>query len=215
MPIRPIAVARADRRSAALGTPEARYRCRPSASKINVVGSDSTENRRAAAGLASMSISTWATSPRASQTWSTTRRTRSQGPHHGALKCTTVGPVRDRPRSVVSGALAWAPSADSGSNYPDVAGAPGQQPADHGAPKPMPRQSRRDITRESCSFEPVQGHRYSLGDAFDDDVGATCAHGGRRDAEGKPSDRAAWRRTRAAPRPACRRERFGWRCRAR
>ena len=44
--------------------------------------------------------------PGPSQTWSTTRRTRSQGPHHGALKCTTVGPVRDRPRSAVSASSA-------------------------------------------------------------------------------------------------------------
>src|ERR1700756_3358435 len=49
---------RADRRSAALGTPAVRYRCRPWASKMKVVGSDSTERRRAAAGFASISIST-------------------------------------------------------------------------------------------------------------------------------------------------------------
>src|SRR6202007_140318 len=91
----------AERRSAALGTPEARYRCRPSTSKINVVGSDSTEKRRAGAGGASRATAVWATSPRSSQTWPTTRRTRSQGPHHGALKWTTVGPLRDRPRSAV------------------------------------------------------------------------------------------------------------------
>ena len=36
------------RRSAAFGTPALRYRCRPSASKMNVVGSDSTDSRLAA-----------------------------------------------------------------------------------------------------------------------------------------------------------------------
>src|SRR3984957_17906597 len=65
----------ADRRSSAFGTPVARYCCRPPASKMTVVGSDNTEKRRAAPGLASMSISTCATSPRSSQTWLTTRRT--------------------------------------------------------------------------------------------------------------------------------------------
>ena len=35
-------------------------------------------------------------------TWLTTRRTPAQGPHHTALKWTMVGPVRDRPRSLVS-----------------------------------------------------------------------------------------------------------------
>ena len=94
--------ASADRRSSAFGTPAARYRCRPSASKMNVVGSDRTERRPAALGFSSMSISTCATSGRSSQTWSTTRRTWVHGPHHDALKCTTVGPVRDRPRSLVS-----------------------------------------------------------------------------------------------------------------
>src|SRR5262249_51778618 len=58
----------ADRRSSAFGTPKARYRCRPPAAKINVVGSDKTERRRAAAGLASISISTCTTSPRSVHT---------------------------------------------------------------------------------------------------------------------------------------------------
>jgi hypothetical protein len=94
--------ASADRRSSALGTPAVRYRCRPSASKMNVVGRDITDRRFAAPGLSSMSISTWATSPRSSQTWSTTRRTWEQGEHQVALKCTTVGPSPDSPRSLVS-----------------------------------------------------------------------------------------------------------------
>ena len=42
---------------------------------VNVVGSDSTDSRRAAAGSASMSISTWATSGSSAHTWLTTRRT--------------------------------------------------------------------------------------------------------------------------------------------
>ena len=45
------------RRSATFGTPALRYRCRPSASKINVVGRDNTDSCFAAAGLASISIS--------------------------------------------------------------------------------------------------------------------------------------------------------------
>ena len=69
---------------------------------MNVVGSDSTESRRAAAGSASMSISSGSPPGRSVHTSSTTRRTAAQGPHHSALKCTTVGPVRDRPRSAVS-----------------------------------------------------------------------------------------------------------------
>src|SRR6202012_1050352 len=40
-----------DRRSSGLAPPAARYRGRPSPSKMTVVGSDSTERRRAALGL--------------------------------------------------------------------------------------------------------------------------------------------------------------------
>src|SRR5690349_15611945 len=58
----------AERRSAALGTPVVRYRGRPSPSKMMVVGRDSTESRRAASGLSSMSISTWATAGSSAQT---------------------------------------------------------------------------------------------------------------------------------------------------
>src|ERR1700686_5467721 len=49
---------------------------------MNVVGSESTESRRAATGLASMSISTWATSGRSPHTWLTTRRTPAHVAHH-------------------------------------------------------------------------------------------------------------------------------------
>src|SRR6202012_6257212 len=69
---------------------------------MNVVGRDSTPNRLAAAGWASISISTWDTSGTSAHTWSTTRRTEAHGPHQSALKWTTVGPVWDRPRSDVS-----------------------------------------------------------------------------------------------------------------
>mgnify|MGYP006202798205 CR=1 FL=1 len=51
-----------------------------SASKISVVGNDSTESRRAAAGLASMSISTCATEGSSAHTWLTTLRTAAHGP---------------------------------------------------------------------------------------------------------------------------------------
>ena len=64
----------------------------------SLVGSDSTDSRLAASGLASMSTSTWATWGRAAHVWSTTRRTAAHGPHHDALKCRIVGLVVDRPR---------------------------------------------------------------------------------------------------------------------
>ena len=72
-----------------------------------------------------MSISTWATAGSSAHTWSTTRRTAAHGPHQSALKCTTVGPVVDRPRSEVSTSAASRPRARI---IPD---AQRDQPPDH------------------------------------------------------------------------------------
>ena len=92
----------AARRSAALGTPAARYRWSPSASKMNVVGSDSTESRRLRPD--------WRPCRSRRVPLRVGRRTPGRppaappahGPHQSALKCTTVGPVADSPRSDVS-----------------------------------------------------------------------------------------------------------------
>ena len=123
----------AERRSAAVGTPAVRYRCGRRASKMKVVGSDSTESRRAASGLASMSISTWATPGSSAHTWSTTRRTPAHGPHHTALKCTMVGPVRRQARD------RWCRRRTAASARPPQPGAQRDQPADHVRQPEAPR----------------------------------------------------------------------------
>src|SRR5271155_4121319 len=162
--------ASADRRSSAFGTPAARYRCRPSASKMNVVGSDSTERRRAALGLASISISTCATSPRSPHTWLTTRRTWVHGEHHEALKCTTVGPSPDRPKSLVStspavlGSVARMSPARRVSSHPMTAAstnaaATATIAAINGLTPPGAHATRILARLKSCSVEPIESDR--------------------------------------------------------
>ena len=94
--------ASADRRSSALGTPAARYRCRPSASKMNVVGSDRTERRSRGRRIVvhiDFHVGHVAKVV-ADLVDDAAHLVARRAP--GALKCTTVGPCRDKPRSLVS-----------------------------------------------------------------------------------------------------------------
>ena len=70
----------ADTQVSGLGHPATRYRWRPSASKMNVVGSDSTESRCAPPDWRPCRSRRGRPAGRSAQTWSTTRRTAAHGP---------------------------------------------------------------------------------------------------------------------------------------